>query len=730
MGKYDELVKKVVEYTSKSENIRNIGIIAHVDHGKTTLTDNLMAASGVIAQQLAGEQLFTDSYELEQQRGITIFSAAASILYNYKDKPYVINLIDTPGHVDFVGEVIRAMRVIDGAVLVVDAVEGIMPQTENVLRIALKEYVRPILFINKVDRLIKELRADMNTIREKFEKIIVGVNELIRKYAPDEFKSKWQVNPATNSVIIGSAYRKWGFSIRTLQEKGLTFQDVYNLCLEGKDDELAEKIPLHEAICEGVIDNIPNPVEAQKYRIPHLWPGDLNSEVGKAMINCDVNGPTVFVVSKVEVDPQAGEVVIGRVFSGKLTKGMDLYLCGKNVKQRAQQLCMFIGPHRVMIDSIPAGSIVGVIGFKEIQTGDTLATNPDATPFQELATKVEPVVTVKVEPKNPQDGTKLMNVLRKLAKEDIALKVYIDKDTGEYIISGMGELHLEIVKHRIEVDNKIPINMSAPTVLFRESVSKKSEVFEGKSQNKHNKFYIYVEPMNEELLKAINEGEIPEGRFKTREEAEVLTKYGLSREEAKGAWAISKGCIFIDVTKGIQYLNETKELIIQAFEEATKDGPLARENMMGVKVYLVDAVLHEDAVHRGPAQVIPAVKRAIYAAFLSADPYLLEPKMLVTIKAPEQYMGGIQREIQSRRGQILETDFEDDLIVIKAKIPTKEMSGFANALRSAAQGRVTWAYQFAGYERVPKELQDKFIQEIRERKGLPPEPPKPEDFME
>ncbi len=710
------------------KKIRNIAIIAHVDHGKTTLTDNLLAASGVIAEQLAGEQLFTDSYYLEQQRGITIFSAAASILYQYKGNNYVINLIDTPGHVDFVGEVIRSLRVVDGVILVVDAVEGIMPQTENVLRASLKEKVKPILFINKVDRLIKELRADMNTIKEKFERIIIGVNDLIKKNAPEG--TNWYVDPAKGSVIIGSAYRKWGFSINTLKEKGLNFQQIYEMCLNDQDEELAKKVPLYEAIFEAVINHLPNPIEAQKYRIPYLWNGDLESPVGKAMVNCDPRGPAMFVVSKVIVDPQAGEVVIGRVFSGTLKKGQELYVCGKPSTQRVQQLCVFIGPHRIMIDSIPAGNIVGVIGFKDIITGDSLSEDPDAAPFQELTTKLEPVVTVKVEPKNPADGTKLMEVLKKLAKEDIAMRVYIDRETGEYRIAGMGELHLEIIRNRIEADNKIPINMSPPTVVFRESVSKKSEVFEGKSPNRHNKFYIYVEPLEESVLQAIIEGKIPQVRFKSRDDAEILVKYGLSREEAKGAWQVKNECIFIDATKGVQYLNETKELILQAFEEAVKDGPLAREGMRGVKIVLVDAVLHEDAVHRGPAQVIPAVKRAIYAAFLTADPYLLEPKMYITVKAPEQYLGSIQKELQGRRGQILETDFEGDLIVIKAKLPVKEMTGLATALRAASQGRATWDYQFAGYERVPRELQDQFIREIRERKGLSPEPPKPEDFMD
>jgi len=729
MGKVEEIIKRMKDVMYQTDQIRNIGIVAHIDHGKTTLTDNLVAASGLLSEDLAGKQLVMDFYEMERERGITIFSANISILYDWKDKDYIINIIDTPGHVDFADEVIRAMRAVDGVVLVVDAVEGVMPQTETVLRMALSERVKPVLFINKVDRLINELQVTPQQMQERFTEIIRDVNDLIRKFAPEEYKKKWQVSVNDGSVAFGSAYHNWALSAPYAAEKGVTFKDVYEHLQQDRQKELAKKIKLYDVVLRMVIQHLPSPVEAQKYRIPHLWKGDINSEVGKQMLNVDKNGKLVMVVTDVSVDPHAGDVSTGRIYSGTLRRGMDVKLINAKRSARIQQISLYMGPHRVVVDEVPAGNIAAVVGIKDVYAGETIA-EEEIAPFESFATKLEPVVTVAIEAKNPKDITKLSEVLRRIAKETPSVRVEINKETGEHLVSGMGELQLEVIVHRVEHDNKIPVNVSPPTVVYRESVKKVSPTVEGKSPNHHNKFYIHVEPLEPGVLQALVDGKIPEGKYKPRQYEKEYVEAGMDPNDAKNVWAAFNHNVFVDRTKGVQYLNEAKELIIQAFQEAMNDGPLAREKVMGVKVVLEDAVLHEDAVHRGPAQVIPAVKRAIYAAILQADPFLYEPKQYVYIYAPQEYMGAINKELQQRRAQILDIQSEGERLIIKAKAPVKEMIGFAAAIRSATQGRAFWTYEPAGFEPLPKDLQPEVVKQIRTRKGESPEPPKPEHFLE
>jgi len=285
-----KMVEEALKIMKMKDRIRNIGIIAHIDHGKTTLTDSLLAGAGLLSPTLAGQVRALDYMEEEQRRGITIKTANISLLYKWENEHYVINLIDTPGHVDFSGKVTRALRAIDGVIVVVDAVEEIMVQTETVTRQALEERVKPILFINKVDRLIKELKLSPEKIRGKFERIIRNFNTLIENFGEDLFKKKWKIKPENGSVIFGSALHKWGFTIPLIDESGLRFKDIVKCYQEGKAEELQNLLPLHEAVLNAVIKHLPNPIMAQKYRIPKIWHGNLESEIGQAMLNCDEKG--------------------------------------------------------------------------------------------------------------------------------------------------------------------------------------------------------------------------------------------------------------------------------------------------------------------------------------------------------------------------------------------------------------------------------------------------------
>ncbi len=732
MGRKEDNIQKATNLMHKLDFIRNIGTAAHIDHGKTTFSDNLLAGCGMMSEDLAGKQLVLDFDEQEQARGITINAASASMVHTYENNQYLINLIDTPGHVDFGGDVTRAMRAIDGCIVLVCAVEGAMPQTETVIRQALREKVRPVLFINKVDRLINELRVTPEEMQQRFIKIITKFNELVNKMVPEDFKGKWNVKVEEGSVAFGSAFHNWAISVPYMKKTGLSFKDIYEYCKNNDQKTLAKKAPIHEVVLDMVIRHLPSPKTAQQYRIPHIWRGDMESPLGKSMIACDPNGPLALMITKIILDPHAGEVAVGRMFSGKITRGQEVAVVGMPNKNRVQQVNLMVGADRIPIDFVSAGNIVAVTGIKDAIAGSTITDNLDAEPFERIVHVSEPVVTVAVEAKNTKDLPRLVEVLKSVSKADPSIQVEINQETGENLMSGMGELHLEITEYRIRNDHKLDIICSEPIVVYRETVGKQSPYkFEGKSPNKHNRFYIEVESLPEPVVKAIYNNEIPENVKKFKKEvAKQLQDLGLDKEVAKGIFGIKGLNIITDVTKGIQHLFETRELIKEAFDEVMKSGPTAAEPCQGLLVKLVDAKLHEDAIHRGPAQVIPAARNAIYGAITISDPTILEPMQKVFISTPQDLMGNVTRELNSRRAVVKDMTTEGDMVTIEAKAPVAEMFGFASAIRSATGGRVLWNTENLGFEPLPRHLQANVIKSVRERKGLKPEPYPPEYYMD
>jgi elongation factor 2 len=723
------MINKIKELMYTPKYIRNIGIVAHIDHGKTTLSDNLLAGAGMISAELAGDQRFLDFDEQEQARGITIDAANVSMVHKYKDDEYLINLIDTPGHVDFGGDVTRAMRAVDGAVVVVCAVEGIMPQTETVLRQALKENVRPVLFINKVDRLINELKLEGDELQNRFLKIIASANKLIKNMAPEQFKKEWLARVEDGSVAFGSAYHNWAINVPMMQKTGITFNDIREACKDDKQKDLADKVPIHDVLLGMVVDHLPSPDVSQRYRVPSIWNGDIESVEGQGMINTDPDSPLAVMITNVSIDKHAGEIATGRVYGGTIEKGTEIFFVGSHGKARTQQVGVYMGPERINTDRVPAGNIVAITGAKNAMAGETvtnLGTSID--PFEGIEHISEPVVTVAVEAKNTKDLPKLIEVLRQVGKEDPTVRVEINEETGEHLISGMGELHLEIITYRIN-EKGVEIETSEPIVVYRETIAGKAGPVEGKSPNKHNRYYIEIEPLSDELFNAIQEGKIKEGRVKGKESAATFTEYGLPKDESKKVWDVYKRSLFINMTRGIQYLDEIKELLLEGFESALDDGPIAREKVMGIKILLKDAKIHEDAVHRGPAQVLPAIRKAVYGAIMLANPTLLEPIQKVFINVPQDYMGAATREIQNRRGQIVDMSQEGDMATIESTVPVAEMFGFAGDIRSAAEGRCLWSTESAGFVRLPTELQKTIIKEIRARKGLSPEPYGPDHYI-
>ena len=729
----DKHTEKILKAMKFPDQIRNIGIVAHIDHGKSTFSDNIIAGAGMLSKELAGDVRVTDDMQEEQERGITIQTAAVSMVHECDGRDILVNLLDTPGHVDFGGDVTRAMRAVDGAVVLACAVEGVMPQTETVLKQALKERVKPVLFINKVDRLIREVKLTPEAMQEKFVAIITHVNKLIRDLAPAEYKEKWQVNVADGSVAFGSAYHNWALSVPLMQKKGLSFKAIIDAYNTGKEEDwkaIADKAPLSEVALDMVTKHCPSPSESQKYRIPHLWKGDMDSETGRQMANCDPNGKLMFIVTKMKVDPQAGEIAFGRIFSGKLEKGKEVYLNGAKSAGRIQQTMLFKGggTSRIVIPEVPAGNVAAVVGLRAASSGETVSEEPIDT-FEGIKHIFDPVVTKAIEAKNPQDLAKLITALRQIAKEDPTIKVEINEETGENLIAGLGELHLEIKEHIIQRDMGLNIVVSPPIVVYRETVDKQSPQVMGKSPNKHNKLFVIVEPLDPVITKAIKSGDIPEGKIKKIKEhtLQAMTAVGINRDDAKRTWDVYKGNMLVDETRGIVQIGEIQELVVQSFEEAMNAAPLAREPGFGMKVRLVDAKLHEDSIHRGPAQIIPCMRQAVFNSMLAAGDVIYEPKQTIRIDSPVDFLGSISKLVNSRRGQLLETEQVGEQLVVKAKLPVAEMFGFTSSLRSATSGRGVWFLVDQVFEKLPRELQNDVVLRIRKRKGLKEEIPTPEE---
>lgn len=727
MGRRKKMVERVSTLMDKPEFIRNIGTVAHIDHGKTTFSDNLLAGAGMISKELAGEQLFMDFDEEEQKRGITIDAATVSMVHEFEGKEYLINLIDTPGHVDFGGDVTRAMRAVDGAIVLVDAVEGAMPQTETVLRQALRENVTPILFINKVDRLINELKLAPQDMQMRLGAVIDKINKLIKGMKPEKY-DELRLDPVIGKVAFGSALNNWAISVPFMKKTGIGFKEIIEYCKAEKQNELAEKCPLNLVMNDMIIRFLPSPLQAQKERIKVIWHGDKESEIGKSMINVNPNGKVALMITDITTDPHAGEVASGRLFSGTIERGKELYISGMPNPNRIQSVGLFMGPERIEVEKVTAGNIVAVTGLSDAIVGSTASTEKAMTPFESIRHVSEPVMTVAVEAKHMKDLPKLVEVLRQVAKEDPTLKVMINPETGEHLLAGMGELHLEIVAHRIQRDKHVEITTSKPIVVYRETVQSHAGPVEGKSPNRHNRFYMEVEPLSPVVIELIKNNEISM-RQQEVERRDVMLKAGMTKDEARGITHIFETNVFIDMTKGIQYLHETMELVLEGFEEVMKAGPMSREPVMGVKVKLMDAKLHEDAIHRGPAQVIPASRQAIQAAMLMAGATLLEPFQKVFIHVPQEQMGGAMREMQGRRGAILDMKSEGDTTIIEAKAPVAQLFGFSGDIRSATEGRALWSTEFAGFEPVPGNMLNEVVMSIRQRRGLKLEMPKPSDFI-
>jgi len=832
-------IDEVRQCMDQKHNIRNMSVIAHVDHGKSTLTDSLVSKAGIIAASKAGETRATDTRKDEQERCITIKSTAISMYFEMSEKDmafikqtkektngFLINLIDSPGHVDFSSEVTAALRVTDGALVVVDCVSGVCVQTETVLRQAIAERIRPVLFMNKMDRALLELQLEQEDLYQTFQRIVENVNVIVATYADDDGPmGVVRVDVNNGSVGFGSGLHGWAFTLKQFAEMYaskfgveidkmmkklwgenffnpktkkwskskdadnkrsfvmyvldpiyLVFDAIMNFKKEAtaklltklttadgkpvkdilKADELELEgkplmkvvmrnwLPAGDAMFQMIVIHLPSPVTAQKYRAELLYEGPNDDAACMGIKNCDTDAPLMMYISKMVPTSDKGRFyAFGRVFSGKIATGMKARIMGPNFvpgkkedlyEKSIQRTILMMGGKVEAIEDVPAGNICGLVGVDQflVKTG-TITTRKEAHNMKVMKFSVSPVVRVAVEPKNPADLPKLVEGLKRLSKSDPMVQCMIE-ESGEHIIAGAGELHLEICLKDLEEDHaQIPLKKSDPVVSYRETVSEESNIMcLSKSPNKHNRIFMRAVPMPDGLAEDIDKGEVnPRDDFKSRGRF-LADKYEYDATEARKIWCFGPDTngpnILVDCTKGVQYLNEIKDSCIAGFQWASKEGVLCDENLRAVRFNIYDVTLHADAIHRGGGQIIPTARRVLYASMLTAAPRMMEPVYLVEIQCPENAVGGIYGVLNRRRGHVFEEAQTPGtpMFVVKAYLPVNESFGFTADLRSNTGGQAFPQCVFDHWQIMPGDPLEEgtkvnqIVEATKVRKGLKP----------
>jgi elongation factor 2 len=695
-----------------SDKRRIFSITAHIDHGKSTLSDYLLAKAGLMSAETAGEKRMTDSDDEEQERGITIFTTVVILSYDYVDNDgnkstYIFQINDTPGHLSFTGEVSRALRGSDGAVLLVDALEGMMTQTETNIQLAVgEELCKPVLFINKVDRLISELKLAPKDVFAKLDIIAQQVNNKIKKIVPKELKSTWKISFADNSVAVGSAKDGWAFTVEILKMKNLNPQTVFEKYANDEKDWLRTNLPLQDAVLRMVVQHLPHPVQSHPYKIPNIWGGDINTEVGQSLIKADPNGPLLGMITKIFIDPRSKRpTLIGRVFSGTLKGEDDIWLINRRQKVKAKRLGVMEITDILPVPEIPAGNLFAAQGFI-CPAGEsfTRVESKDVPPFDKISYAAEPVVSRAVFPKKQTDVAKLGEVVNTWIMADPTATYSMDAETKKYTIEGIDPLQIDILISRI--NEQVPIDVSDPVIVHRETISSTSETFTTKSPNGHNRLQLVIHPMPPSLTKILKEGR-DLTMMERKERAVLLANAAEGKWDEKffrGYWAHQDSNILIENTKGVQRLERIQEFMINQWKQFCRKATLTGEPLINVVFEITDVTVHVDPAHTGITEVIAMVGAATNLCFLTAKPKLLEPMLTIDIKTPQDYLGAITGLLNQHRSIIQEIGESSGQSTIKATLPTTETTDLADEIRGATAGRGFFGYQFSHFQEVPPHL--------------------------
>jgi elongation factor 2 len=721
-------ITEILNLMEKTQNIRNFGLVGHIDHGKTTLSDSLLSEAGFLSPDLAGEARALDFLEEEQLRGITMKSANISLLYEKTlegHEPFLINLVDTPGHLDFSGKVTRALRLIDGVVVVVDAVEEIITQSETVIKQALQEGVKPVLFINKVDRLIRELKLSDEEIKNKYIRIIKSFNTLVDRYAETSLKNKWKVSPQSGDVAFGSALHKWGFTLKILEKSSLKFQDIrerYHKETYTKESyaDLAVYFPIHQAILEMVVEHLPNPIDAQKYRIGKIWDGNLNSDLGKAMVNCDPNGPLVICTSKVQADKH-GLIATGRIFSGSCIKKNEIFLLNENSYETIQRIAIFMGQRREQVDRIPVGNIVAIEGLKNIRSGETIVDRNrinEMVPFESVKYITTPVVTVSLEPEYLRDLDRLKELIENMLIEDPNLKFEINEENGEFLLSGMGPLHLEVTANEIG-KRGVNVSISEPRAVFKESCRSHSSLITLTSPNEKNSLKLRLERLDEKTVKFFQNID-----YKTIKPLESLKKVlkeetNLREEEIKNFWICDEDQNVI-IYNGKDDLNPLyKKVILETFAKIRLHGPLSGEKLTEIKITIEEIIADRRSREEAFTELSTMLYEATRKGLEEAELILLEPIYHTIIQLPPDHIKNTLSLLSKYSAKIKGIDQDKEYqAIIEILLSVRNSLKFAEDIRNTSSGKAFWQNEFYAFMKVPKHESQRLIQDLRFLKGL------------
>lgn len=701
------------------ENIRNVGILAHIDHGKTTLSDNLLMYCGLLSPSVTGEARALDFLEEEQRRGITIKSANISLFSEVENQSYVVNLIDTPGHVDFSSARDQSLRVIDGAIIVVDAVEGCLVQTEIVTRQALEEYVKPILFINKVDRLITELKYSLNEIKNRLDTIMQEFNNLIEIYAPNQFKNQWSIDMKKDNITFGSALHLWGGSPLQMLQSDMKFNHIIKF-YERDYRQIRHQFPLSNNLMAIIIKQLPNPFEAQQYRIKNLWKGKISSQIGQNLINCDANGTLVIYLYRNISDENLGIVSLGRIFSGTLTVGTEIYSLHREQTDKFQQLFLFMGAHRESIKSLTAGNIVA-FSIKNPLVGDTLVEMhyKDIVAFEKIKYETEAVVQYSIEPFHPNELKKMMELLKKIAINDPNLIVTVNEETGENLISGLGELHLDVIKNELKKQG-LEVIISDPMVTYRESIEEKSSIITIGREDNTIAISIQLEPVQQDVLELLTTKQV-------NNKMDFTQIQKVFKDNLKWNDNIIQELIYFDNMGNLIFIREKEHQVVevdknglskfQPFEKLFKYGPLVNEPIRGVKLTILK--LDSGSSRLNIVNHIALLKNGLKEAFHSNNSILLQPIYKIQIKTVPEYIGVINNVLSQRNGRILQIEQKGLDIIIIGEIPVVSTFGLATILRSKTSGHIFWQTFFSHWEKIqPNTKMRDIINSLKTKRGL------------
>lgn len=719
-------VSEIVEMMQKPHSIRNIGLVGHIDHGKTTLSDSLLCEAGLLSPNLAGEARVLDFLEEEQRRGITMKSANISLYYQKSlEEPFLINLVDTPGHLDFSGKVTRALRLIDGVLVIVDAVEEVSSQSETVVRQALNEGVKPLLFINKIDRLIREIKLDAAEIQEKLNRIIQRFNGLVEMYGTAPYDQDWQVRPERGEVLFGSALHRWAFSMPQVLAKQLSFQTVIDKYLEDNWTPLQAIFPVHEAVLRAVVDLLPDPVTAQSYRIPKIWDGDATTPLGQAMKECAAGeeAPLVMCFSKVQIEKH-GLVATGRVFSGRLRRGCGVYLVRDQLEDKIQQVSIYMGSRRDQTDEIPAGNIAAITGLNSIRSGETIVATPHheaMVPFEQVQYVSDPVMTVAIEPDKLRDFSKLHRILEEVLIEDPNLALVESKETGEVLLSGMGPLHLEVVAQQIQ-ERGLGVTVSKPIPVFKESISGTGPVVEVSSMNRRNRVQLGVSRLASAAVACFRDEGISPGQVDEKTRGILTKRAALPPDETDRLVYLdpNMNCVFLDqdFTDDVESIDpRVLAKVYDVIAAICLEGPLCKEPLRELAIHIPRLTVSGRGEARNEGELSPMFRKAIHDSIRGAQAVLLEPIYKMEIQVPAEFIGNITAITGQFQGKVLRIGQHEQHTTVVLLIPVRQSLDFVELLRSKTSGRAFWQYQFDSFQEVPGNLQNQLVEDINFRKG-------------